>query len=41
MVSNRAKCEIEWRALKDISTLSQKTMGPDVPTPFIPITSNT
>ena len=41
MISNKVKCDINWRALEDIPTLAQKTMGLEVSTPVIPSSSTT
>ena len=35
MVNNRAKHDIDWKALENTLTLAQKTLGPEVFTPII------
>ena len=41
MMSNKAKCDIDWRAIEDTLTLGQRTMCPKVPTPTILVSSST
>ena len=41
MMSNKEKRDIYWKALEDTPTLAQKTMGQEVSTPTIPVTSST
>ena len=40
MISNRTKCDIDWRTLEDTFTLAQVTMGLKVPTPIILVSSS-
>ena len=40
MMGNKAKHNIVWKTLKDTPTLAQWTMGPQVPTPTIPVCSS-
>ena len=41
MMSKRAKCDIDWKALENAPTFAQEAMGPKVSTPTIPINSST
>ena len=41
MMSNRENCDIDWKTLKDTFTLAQETMGVEVSTPTILVTSCT
>ncbi|KAL6311861.1 hypothetical protein AAG906_021596 [Vitis piasezkii] len=41
MMSNRTRCDIDWKALEDAPTLAHGTMGPEVPTPTILVSSST
>ena len=40
-MSNKAKCDIDWRALEDSLTLVYGTMGLKVPTSIILVSSST
>ena len=41
MISTKARCDIDWKVLEDTPILAQRTIGPEVPTPTIPISYNT
>ena len=41
MISNKARHDIDWKALKDTPTLAHETMGPEVSTPAILVSSST
>ena len=41
MMSNRARCDIDWKALKYTPTSAQETMGLKVYTPIIPVSFST
>ena len=41
MMSNKAKCDVDWKTLDDTLILAQGTMGLEVPTPIILVSSNT
>ena len=41
MISNRARRDIDWKALEDTPTLAHETMGPEVSTPAILVSSST
>ena len=40
-MSNKAKCKINWSTLEDSPTLLKNTLGLEVSTPTIPVTSTT
>ena len=41
MMSNRARHDIDCKAFENTSTLAQETMGPEVSSPTVPLSSST
>ena len=41
IICNRVKRDIDWKTLENTPTLTQGTMGPEIPTPTILVSSST